>query len=261
MVIVDSHCHLNFPEFEGEIQNVIKEADSNDVKYMQTICTKLSEFEEVSKIANDNKNIFCSLGIHPHEAEKELTTAEELISIAKNNPEKLIGIGETGLDYYYEKSNRGAQKINFIEHLIAASELDLPVIIHTRDAEQDTYDILKDFTSKKSLKGLLHCFTGTADLAKKALDLGLYISISGIVTFKNAKDLQKTVRDIVPLDRLLVETDSPFLAPVPYRGKANQPAYTRKVVEFIAELKNVSQEQVAEKTTDNFFGLFDKAIR
>lgn len=257
MTIVDSHCHLNFPNFEGKVTETIAVAQENGVEYMQTICTKISEYEEVYKIANENKKVFASVGIHPHEADKESVSLEKLIELT--NRDKCIGIGETGLDYYYEYSDREAQKKNFITHIHAAQETDLPLIIHTRDAEEDTYEILKAEYSKKPFKMLLHCFTGTSEMAKKCMGLGSFISISGIVTFKKANQLQGTVKNDVPLERLLVETDSPYLAPVPYRGKTNQPAYTRNTAEFISELKGVTFEDVAKETTDNFFSLFTKA--
>ncbi len=259
ITLVDSHCHLNFPELKDDIPNIISRANEAGVKYMQTICTDLAEYEEVYAIAEKYDNVFASCGIHPHEGDQEQTTTEELIKLA-NRP-KTIGIGETGLDYYYKNSSSKNQKQNFIAHIEAARILNLPVIIHTRDAEGDTYEILKSEVSKGKFKALLHCFTGTADLAKKALDMGLYISISGIVTFKSAADLQETVKNIIPLDRLLVETDSPFLAPIPHRGKSNQPAFTRHTAEFIANLKNIPLKELATKTTDNFFRLFDKAKR
>lgn len=257
MILVDSHCHLNFPEFKDDISGAISRAQNAGVKYMQTICTQLGEYDEIYKIAENHKNVFASCGIHPHEADKEQTTAEELIKLS-NRP-KTIGLGECGLDYYYKNSSPENQKKNFIAHIEASRITGLPVIIHTRDAEEDTYEILKTEMAKGKFSALLHCFTGTADLAQKAMDLGLYISISGIVTFKGAKDLQETVKNVIPLEKLLVETDSPFLAPVPHRGQSNQPAYTRNTAEFIATLKNIPLEELAQKTTNNFFKLFNKS--
>ncbi len=259
MILVDSHCHLNFPELKGDISGAISRAENAGIKYMQTICTQLSEYEEVYSIAEKYENVFASCGIHPHESDKEQTAAEQLIELS-DRP-KTIGLGECGLDYYYQNSAPENQKKNFIAHIQASRATGLPVIIHTRDAEDDTYQILKTEMAKGKFKALLHCFTGTSDLAQKALDLGLYISISGIVTFKSAKDLQETVKNIIPLERLLVETDSPFLAPIPHRGKSNQPAFTRDTAEFIAQLKGVTLEQLATATTNNFFELFDKAKR
>lgn len=259
MPLVDSHCHLNFPDFEGKVADTIQAAKDNGIEYMQTICTKISEYEEVYKISEENDNVFASVGVHPHEADKEQTDLETLLELSAR--EKCIGIGETGLDYYYEHSNRENQKNSFRTHIHACQETDLPLIIHTRDAEDDTYEILKDEYNKKPFRMLLHCFTGTAEMAKKCMELGSYVSISGIVTFKKAVELQEVVKDIVPLDRLLVETDAPFLAPVPYRGKTNQPAYTRNTAEFIAELKGISFAEIEESTTNNFFKLFSKATR
>lgn len=259
MIIVDSHCHLNFPDFEGKLEETIKEAQNNDVKYMQTICTKIAEYEDVYAIANNNQNVFASVGIHPHEADKEETNIDTLLELS--NREKCIGIGETGLDYYYEYSDRKKQQSSFRTHIHACQENGLPLIIHTRDAEEDTYDILKEEYKNKPFKMLLHCFTGTSEMAKKCMELGSYVSISGIVTFKKAEAIQEMIKHDIPLDRLLVETDAPFLAPVPYRGKCNQPAYTRNTAEFIAGLKNLELVEIAEHTTNNFFDLFSKAER
>lgn len=259
MFIVDSHCHLNFPEFEGKVPQIIENAKQSGVKVMQTICTKKSEFEAVYAIANDNECVYASVGLHPHDAKAEpqdTFSLQELIDFAARP--KTIGIGESGLDYYYGKSPRDEQIEHFKIHIQAAQETGLPLIIHTRDAEEDTIEIITAAMKQKPFKALLHCFTGSAELAQKMLDVGLYISISGIVTFKNATDLQNTVKNIVPLDRLLVETDSPFLAPIPFRGKTNEPAHTRLVAEFIANLKGVPVAEIAEKTTANFLRLFDK---
>ena len=285
--IVDSHCHLNYEGLSHRVDEVIANAHKAGVGLMQTICTRLTEFEDIYKIAEANPSVYASVGIHPHEADNYTPThnvipakagiqsrdsnalldsclrwndKKELLDIILQyaSRPKTIGIGETGLDYYYEHGTPDAQKKSFEIHMEAASKSDLPIIIHTRDAEEDTYNMMKDFMSKNKLKGLLHCFTGTADLAKKALDMGFYISISGIITFKNADALRDVVKNVVPMDRLLVETDSPFLAPIPYRGKTCEPAYTRNTAEFIAELKGISLEELANKTTENFLRLFDK---
>ncbi len=256
LFIVDSHCHLNYEGLSHRVPEVIKAANDAGVKVLQSICTKLSEFEDIYRIAQEYDCVYASAGIHPHEADNHTTSVEALVELAKRP--KTIGIGETGLDYYYDNSSPEAQKESFLIHMEAASASGLPIIIHTRDAEDDTYNMLKDFMVNNELKGLLHCFTGTADLAKKALDLGFYISISGIITFKNANELRDVVKNVVPMDRLLVETDSPFLAPIPFRGKTCEPAYTRNTAEFIAELKGISLEELADKTTENFLRLFDK---
>lgn len=202
MLIVDSHCHLNFPEFAGRVPQVIENAKQNNVGLLQTICTKKSEFEDVYGIAAANENVYASVGLHPHDAKAEpqdTFTLQELVDYAARP--KTIGIGETGLDYYYGKSPRDEQIEHFKIHIQAAQETGLPLIIHTRDAEEDTAEIITKAMKQKPFKALLHCFTGSAELAKKMLDVGLYISISGIVTFKNAVDLQNTVKNIVPLDR------------------------------------------------------------
>lgn len=253
--IVDSHCHLDLIRGKGlDIGDVLKEARDNNVKALQTICTKISEFPKILEIANLDSNIYASVGIHPNNVGDEpFAASDEIVKLTKH--EKVIGIGETGLDYYYEHSPKELQKKSFLEHIKASQETGLPTIIHTRNAESDTADILESQMKSKTFPALLHCFTSSRKLAFAALDLGLYISISGIVTFKNAKELQEVVRDI-PLDRLLVETDAPYLAPVPHRGKINQPAYTRYVVDFIAELKGITPEEAVHATTNNFYKLF-----
>lgn len=255
-MLVDSHCHLNFPEFKQDINEVIKRAEENDVKVMQTICTRISEFPEILGIAESRKNIFCSVGIHPHEADNEEIAVDKLVEFSSNP--KVIGIGETGLDYFYENSSREAQRKSFLIHIEAARKTGVPIIIHTRDADADTAEILASEMKKGKFNGLLHCFTSSWQLAETAMNLGFYISISGIVTFKKAVELQEVVKKI-PLEKLLVETDSPFLAPMPHRGKRNEPAFTKHTAEFIAGLKGISYEEVAEATTRNFFTLFNKA--
>jgi len=280
--LVDSHCHLNYEGLNHRIPEIMENATKSGVKLLQSICTKLSEFEDIYKIALEYPGVFCSVGVHPHDADHvchpddahthepnplvsrkkldEPMAPEELVKklVEYAAREKTIGIGETGLDYYYENSAKEKQKESFALHMEAASQSGLPIIIHTRDAEDDTYNMMKDFMNKKPLKGLLHCFTGTSEMAAKCMELGFYVSISGIVTFKNAVALQETVRDVIPMDRLLVETDSPFLAPNPHRGKKCEPAFTRDTAEFIAKLKGISLEELAEATTANFLRLFDK---
>lgn len=256
-MLVDSHCHLNFPDFNDRVDEVVKNANANGVQYMQTICTKTSEFPAILDIATKYKNIWCSVGVHPNNVEDEpLAPSEKLIELAKND--KVIGIGETGLDYYYEHSPRELQQQSFKNHIIASQETGLPVIVHTRSADDDTIDILQEHMAKKPFPGLIHCFSTSAKLAYAAIEMGMYISISGIVTFKKATELQDIVKEL-PLERLLVETDAPYLAPVPFRGKTNEPAYTKHTAEFIADLKGISYEEVAKVTTDNFFNLFKKA--
>ncbi len=257
MIIVDSHCHLDMLHEHDSLENILKRAADSGVKYLQTICTKVNEIDKILQIAELHDNIFASVGQHPSEV-KEVIGASELLDISKHD--KIIGIGETGLDYFYNKDlkHQENQRKSFSEHILASQENNLPVIIHTRGAEEDTKNIIAEHNQDKSFPGLIHCFTASKEFAKEMLDLGMYISISGIVTFKNAADLQEAAR-YIPLDRMLVETDSPYLAPVPKRGKTNEPSYTRYVAEFIADLKSVPLQEVAEVTTNNFFELFSKA--
>lgn len=258
MIIVDSHCHLDMLQEHDTLDNYIARALESDVKYLQTICTRIDNFDNILKIAKQYNNVFASVGVHPSEVENVITS-EELIGLAKDN--KVIGLGETGLDYFYNKepAHHKMQQDSFEQHIIASQENGLPIIVHTRDAESDTANIIARNKKSKNFKGLIHCFTASKEFASKMLDLDMFISIAGIITFKNAEDLREVVR-FIPLDRILVETDSPYLAPVPKRGKTNEPAYTRFVAECIAELKGVPFEKVAEQTTENFFSLFDKAV-
>ncbi|MBN8828029.1 MAG: TatD family hydrolase [Sphingobacteriia bacterium] len=255
MFIVDSHCHLNFDDFANDFSEVLNRAEENGVKIMQTICTRLSEFEEIKQIAEKYSNIYCSVGVHPcNVIEAEIVSVEKLLELS--NHSKVIGFGETGLDYYHEPFDKDKQIQSFKNHIEAARLTGKPVIIHTRDAEEDTINILREEMKKGKFKGLLHCFTGTQNLCEAALELGIYISVSGIITFKNAKELQATIKN-VSLKNLLVETDAPYLAPTPHRGKRNEPGYTKHVVEFLAGLKEVDVNEVAEITTKNFKELFN----
>lgn len=256
-MLVDSHCHLNFDVFEGKLDSVIKEANDNDVRLLQTICTKMEEFDAILSIAQKYPHIFCSVGLHPNNVgESRIPSEAELLEKTKHP--KVIGIGETGLDYYYDHAPRELQQTSFRTHINVARESGLPVIIHARDADDDIITILQDEYSKGAFPGLIHCFSSTEALALAAIEIGFYVSIAGIVTFKNAKTLQEIVTRL-PLEKLLVETDAPYLAPVPFRGKTNQPAYTRHTAEYIAKLKEVDYQTVAETTTRNFFDLFQKA--
>ncbi|TNE42638.1 MAG: TatD family deoxyribonuclease [Alphaproteobacteria bacterium] len=258
-MLVDSHCHLDFKDFDGELDDIVARAGAAGVGTLVTISTRRSTFERVLGVAERFDNMYCTVGIHPHEADAEgETPAEELIKLAQHP--KVIGIGETGLDYYYDHSDREKQRQSFRRHIAAARETGLPLIVHTRDAEEDTIAILHDEWERGPFPGLIHCFTSTEELAKAALKIGLSISVSGIVTFKSAQELRDTISN-VPLERLLVETDAPYLAPVPRRGKRNEPSFVRHTAEFLAELKGVSFEALAEATTDNFFSLFSKAER
>lgn len=257
--LVDSHCHLDFPDFEEELDDTVARAGQAGVGLMVTIGTKLRSFDRVLNVAERFDNIVCTVGIHPHEAESEPDVAVERL-VALSAHEKVVGIGETGLDYYYDHSPREMQKRNFRAHIEAARQTQLPLIIHTRDADDDMADILTEEMGKGAFPALLHCFSSSQELALKALDLGLYISLSGIVTFKSAADLQEIAK-LVPSDRLLVETDAPYLAPVPKRGKRNEPAFVAHTAAKVAELRNVPVSELAQTTTDNFFTLFTKVSR
>lgn len=256
--IVDSHCHLDLVEEKGEnIDEIVNNAVQNDVKILQTICTKISKFPNIYQYAKKYDNVFASIGNHPcNVGEEELAKADEIINECAKH-DKLIGIGETGLDYFHDASLKDLQIKSFKEHILAARKTGLPLIIHTRDADEDMIQILTDEMKEGGFKALLHCFSSSKELAIAALKLGIYISISGIVTFKNATSLQEIVKE-VPLDKLLVETDSPYLAPTPYRGKMNQPAFTKNTAQFVANLKEVSEEELFSITTKNFFDLFTK---
>lgn len=256
MQLVDSHCHLDFPEFAAELPEVVARAEANGIGLMQTICTHITKFPQVLAVAERFPSVYCSVGIHPHNVEEEpKVTAQDLL--AKTAHPKVIGIGETGLDYYYEHSPRALQQQSFRAHIAAARESRLPIIVHTRDADADTIAILKEEHAKGPFPGLIHCFSSGPEMAEAALEIGFYISISGIITFKKAEELRAVVKT-VPLERLLVETDSPYLAPMPHRGKRNEPAFTRHTAEMLAELKGVTTEELARITTANFHHLFQK---
>lgn len=256
-MFVDSHCHLNYKGLVEQEREVLNRARSAGVHAMLNISTRESEWDAVIGLAEREPGVWASVGIHPHEADQHGDITSEKLIDKSRNP-RVVGIGETGLDYYYDYSDREQQKACFRQHIVAARETGLPIIVHTRDAEDDTAHIMRDEMEQGAYTGVIHCFTASADFARKALDLGLYISLSGIVTFKNAKDLQDVART-VPDDRLLIETDSPFLAPVPHRGKTCEPAYVASTAQFLAELKNVSIEHLADITTENFYTLFNKA--
>ncbi|MGE4060222.1 MAG: TatD family hydrolase [Sphingomonadales bacterium] len=255
-MLVDSHCHLDFPQLSADLDGVVARAEAAGVGLMLTISTALARFDRVLAIAEKYDNIYCSVGVHPHEAEAEPdTVARRLVELSAHP--KVVGIGETGLDYFYEHSPRDIQQHVFREHIKAARETGLPLIVHTRDADDDTIRILAEEMGQGAYPGLIHCFSSSRELAEKSVELGLYISISGIATFKKAGELRETIRGL-PLDRLLVETESPYLAPIPYRGKDNEPSFEVHTARTVAGLKNVSPEALAEKTTDNFFALFTK---
>lgn len=255
--LVDSHCHLDYLEREGrDLDAVVDAAARADVHTLVTICTKVTEFPTILSIAERYERVWCSVGIHPHEAGSEPEqSAEQLLKLAENP--KVVGIGETGLDYYYDHSPRDAQKSSFRAHIIASRESGLPLIVHTRDADEDTVSILEEEMAKGAFPGLIHCFTSSRWLAERCTDMGLSISISGILTFKSAQDIRDTVAGI-PLEKLLVETDSPYLAPVPKRGKQNEPSFVVHTAERLAEVMGVDVPTLADTTTENFFRLFSK---
>lgn len=255
MFIVDSHCHLDALDYENlhkNIADVVEKACARDVKHLLAIGVTLSRFEQAYDSLREFNNVSLACGVHPLDFEEEPYDAERLLRLAQDP--KVIAIGEIGLDYYYSSDNKAAQQAVFGSQIDIANQLDKPVIIHTRSAGDDTIAMLRQHHAEKC-GGVIHCFTETMEFAKKALDLGFYISCSGILTFKNAEAIREVIR-YVPMDRLLVETDSPYLAPVPYRGKENQPAYTREVCEYVATLKGVSAEAFAQITTQNFERLF-----
>lgn len=256
--IVDSHCHLDLIEEKGlKLEEVLNNCQKNNVGILQTICTRVTEIDKLLNYTKNYDFIYASLGVHPcNVKDQPKITAAELIKICNEN-EKIIGLGETGLDYFHDKSAIPEQKISFLEHIKASRETNLPVIIHSRDCDEDMIQILEAEQKNGKFPALLHCFSSSQDLAMRAIDLGIYISISGIVTFKNATALQEIVKKL-PLEYLLVETDSPYLAPTPFRGSTNQPAFTMHVVEFIAQLKGISKEEVANQTTQNFLKIFKR---
>ena len=258
MRLVDSHCHLNFPQFHDQLDDVVNRARGAGVTVMQTICTKMEEFPNILAIAERYEGVYCSVGVHPnHVAEAELVSISDLLE-ATRHP-KVIGLGETGLDYYRQDSPREMQKQSFRNHIAAARETGLPVIVHTREAEEDTLSILQEEMAKGPFTGLIHCFTSSTQLAEESIKLGFYISLSGILTFKNARAIQQTAAEL-PLERLLVETDAPYLAPDPHRGKTNEPGFTIFTNRFLANLKKVSEDDCAVATSANFHRLFTKAV-
>lgn len=258
-MLVDSHCHLDFPDFAAELPAVLARARAAGVGHFLTIGTQLSRFLDVRAIAEQADDVHCTIGVHPHEAQVEPLDSPDVLLRAAGHP-KVVGFGETGLDFYYNHSPREAQIADFRIHIAAAREAQLPLVVHTRDAEDDTIAILKEEQTRGLFPGAIHCFTGTPKLARAALELGFFISISGIATFKKASDLRATIAE-VPLDRLLVETDAPYLAPQPVRGKRNEPAFVVHTAAMLAELKGVAPDRLAEATTANFFRLFAKARR
>ena len=258
-LVVDSHCHLDYEGLHERLPEVLANAETSGVGLMLSISTRVRKFDNLLRIAEQNPNVYCTIGTHPHNAHEELdVSVSDLASIAKHP--KVVGIGEAGLDYHYDLSPRSAQERGFRTHIAAARETGLPLVIHAREADSDMASILEDEMGRGAFKPLLHCFTSSMELAQRGLNIGAYVSFSGILTYNSAKNLRE-VAAVVPMDRLLVETDSPFLAPVPFRGKANEPAYVVKTLEQLARVKSVEIEMMAKATNDNFFRLFLKIPR
>lgn len=258
-MLVDSHCHLDFPELSEDLDGVITRARNAGIGQFVTIGTKLSKVDGVLAIARARPEVSCTIGIHPHHvAKEERATVERLVALAQD-PE-VVGIGESGLDYFYDNSPREQQRDSFAVHIRAAREAGLPLVVHTRDADDDTAEILESEYRDGPFTGVLHCFSAGPGLARRGLDIGFYVSLSGILTFPKSDALRETVRT-VPLDRLLVETDSPYLAPKPWRGKRNQPAYMVETARVLAAVKGVSPQRIEAATTENFRRLFPRAPR
>jgi TatD DNase family protein len=251
--MIDSHCHLDHESLLSDLPNVIDRSKNIGIEKILTISTSLESFNRITDIVNKDEIIYGTIGIHPHEAGKDTITSSEIVNILNKYP-KIIGIGETGLDFYYENSERKKQINSFIEHIEASLKSNVPLIIHSRDAEKETFEILNEYKNK-NLKILMHCFTGSFEFAKKLINLNSFFSASGIITFKNSLDLQNTFKSI-PLERILIETDSPFLAPVPNRGKKNEPSFIDFTAAKLAMIKNISKEDLIKITTKNFNKLF-----
>ncbi|GAA4533838.1 TatD family hydrolase [Chelativorans composti] len=259
-MLVDSHCHLDFPDFEAERDAVIGRAREAGVGLMVTISTRVRQFDRIRAIAEAYENVFCTIGTHPHNAEEEAgIPASELVKIATSHP-KVVGIGEAGLDYFYDKAPRDLQAQGFRAHIEAARETRLPLVIHARQADEDVIRILDEETGKGAFPFILHCFSSGPELARRGVELGGYVSFSGILTFKNSQEI-RDIAKTVPTDRLLVETDAPYLAPVPFRGKRNEPAFVAKTAAVLADTIGVTAEEIARITTENFFRLFTKVPR
>ncbi|MAZ87715.1 MAG: hydrolase TatD [Cellvibrionaceae bacterium] len=257
-MLVDSHCHLDrlkLDKYEGDLQLALESAREVGVGKMLCVGISLDNRQAVTELAERHEDVVASVGVHPLDVESGLATEQQLVEWGAHP--KVVALGESGLDYYYSDDSKEVQQESFAVHLRAAGEAKLPVIVHTRDARQDTLDLIAEYGSQESA-GVLHCFTESWEMAKAAMDMNYYVSLSGIVTFKNAEELRDVARKM-PLDRLLVETDSPYLAPVPYRGKPNEPAYVKEVAQFVADLKGISYDKLCEITGDNFHRLFAKA--
>jgi len=257
--LIDSHCHLNYEGLAERQDEVLENARQRGVTGFLNISTRQREWGDVISVAEQHSDVWASVGVHPHEADAHPDLGAAAL-VAAANHRRVIAIGECGLDYYYDKSDRRAQRERFEAHIEAAQETGLPLVVHTREAEEDTAEILGRAVKEKGITGVLHCFTGSAELARKGLDLGFYVSLSGIVTFKNARELQDTAKWL-PADQMLVETDAPFLAPVPHRGQKCEPAFVADTASFVAELRGENPDALGERTTANFFKLFSKAAK
>ena len=256
-MIIDSHCHLNYEPLSLSLKDTIKRANNDGVEYLLTISTEEKSFDKILNIISNNKCVYGSYGIHPHEAKHHQSIKSVDIVNKINLSNKIIGIGESGLDFFYNYSDKKDQIRCFEEHIVAAQQTQIPLIVHTRNAEIETFEILKKKLKEKDFKILIHCFTGSREFAFKLLDLGAYISASGVVTFKKSESLANTFKDL-PNNRILVETDSPYLAPVPLRGKPNEPSYIIHTIKFLSKLKEISFNDFCNITTKNFFNLFGK---
>jgi len=258
-MLVDSHCHLDFPDFDEDRDAVLDRARAAGVETIVSISTRVARFPELRALVEPYPQVYCSIGTHPHNAAEEPdVTADELVHLAADS--RVVAIGEAGLDYHYDKSPREAQRSSFLRHIAAARETGLPLVIHARDADQDMGDILEAESGQGAFPAILHCFSSGRDLARRGIALGLYVSFSGILTFRRSDELRDIARDI-PLDRLLVETDAPYLAPPPHRGRRNEPAYVVETAKVLADVKGISVEALAKATTDNFYRIFSKIER
>ena len=258
-MLVDSHCHLDFPDFDNDRDSVIQRAGDAGVETIVTISTRVAKFRDIRTLATTYDRVFCSVGTHPHNADEETgVTADELVGLADDPA--VVAIGEAGLDYHYDNASRSAQRTGLIRHIEAARRTGLPLVIHARDADSDMMEILTDENGKGSFPAILHCFSSGAALAERGVELGMYVSFSGILTFKRADEL-RTIAAEIPNDRLLVETDAPFLAPTPHRGHRNEPAHVVETAAVLAAVRGVEREVIAATTTDNFYRIFNKVPR
>ena len=258
-MLVDSHCHLDFPDFASELDDIVKRAGDAGIERIVTISTRVKQFDQVRGVAERFDSVFCSVGTHPHNADEELDIFPDDLVRLSEHP-KVVAIGEAGLDYHYDNSPREAQAEGLRRHIKAARETGLPLVIHSRDADDDMAAILTEEAEKGAFPAVLHCFSSGRGLAETGIRLGHYVSFSGILTFNRAEELRDIAKDM-PADRILVETDAPYLAPTPFRGKRNEPAFVKHTARVLAETRNVSEAEIAERTSENFFRLFSRVTR